>query len=185
MANFINGKREEIRGLTTLDIRNINNNFKLLFLSNFDNINYADKEQTTSTRLNNIDNKVSTVAKNLEAHKNNHFTGEYKDLKNIPTEFNPAYTMQDIGGIILLRQGKLVFMQGNCMLNQNSTGSITLFVLPSDFKPYNYINVIFCTISNKAFNGYIDIDGKVVINLGSEVLANNEIIIINNLFVGV
>ena len=118
MANEYGGKREEIRGFTVLDIRNINNNFRTLWQTQFGNATYTDQSQALTVKINNIDNKASRVAKDIENHKNSyHFNGEYGDLKNKPETFNPAYTFLSVGGINYLKQGKLIFMQGSVKIN--------------------------------------------------------------------
>lgn len=199
MANEYGGKREEIRGFTVLDIRNINNNFRTLWQTQFGNATYTDQSQALTVKINNIDNKASRVAKDIESHKNSYhfngeygdlknkpeiFNGEYEDLKNKPETFNPAYTFLSVGGINYLKQGKLIFMQGNVKISENMTGNITLFKLPDDFKPYNDSMEIFFTNSKKTLLGAINKDGNITVELGEEIIGAEEIIIINNTFIG-
>lgn len=185
MANEYGGKREEIRGFTVLDIRNINNNFRTLWQTQFGNATYTDQSQALTVKINNVDNKASKVAKEIESHKNSyHFNGKYEDLKNKPETFNPAYTFLSVGGINYLKQGKLIFMQGNVKISQNMTGNITLFKLPDGFKPYNDSMEIFFTNSKKTLLGAINKDGNITVELGEEIIGAEEIIIINNTFIG-
>ena len=62
------GKREEVRGVTPLDIKKINDNFKNLWQSVFGNINFTDVNQEFKNKISALSNKILTVSNSLKIH---------------------------------------------------------------------------------------------------------------------
>lgn len=179
------GKREEIRGFTTLDLRNINENFKSLWVQQFGDPTQSDGFEIVNIKINNVNNKVSTAINNIEAHKKSyHFTGNYEELNNIPKEFNPTFSMNTISGVNVLKQGKLILLQGEIDIENDLTTDTVILTLTAPYRALKDTKVILYTSKLKPFVGTIKTNGEVSIKINGETLQTGETIILNNYFIG-
>ena len=179
------GKREEIRGFTTLDLRNINENFKSLWVQQFGDPTQSDGFEIVNIKINNVDNKVSTAINNIEAHKKSyHFTGNYEELNNIPKEFNPAFSMNTISGVNVLKQGRIILLQGEVNIKNNLTTDSIILNLSAPYRALKDTKVVLYTSEGKSFVGTINTNGEVKVKINGEPISAGETIILNNYFIG-
>lgn len=160
------GKREEVRGVSALDIKKINDNFKWLWQMVFGNINFSDINQAIQKRIAAVENKANSNATTIKNHTEDtvvHVTQSNKDNWNgkangkhyhnwediyTPSSFNPTVTsselvlntnIQNIINAEVIRIGNIVHLYGEVRNNTGSslTGEVLIATIPTGFRPLN------------------------------------------------
>lgn len=145
-------KREEIRGVTPLDIKKINDNFKWLWQNVFGNINFTDVTQGFQSRIAALENKFI----GLKNYVNEHISGGShisaddrvkwdnkadKDHKHSIGDFNIVNTAkislnQKFNGTIeCCKISEIVHLMGTIVATETVSGECIVGMLPERFRP--------------------------------------------------
>lgn len=178
------GKREEVRGVTPLDIKKINDNFKNLWQSVFGNINFTDVNQEFKNKISALSNKILTVNNSLKTHTNDSFIHvsntekakwndkedkghrhSYNDIDNVVASVSLSSGISPLNDVVgCLSMGGVIFIYGS-IKNKNalSSGINVLGSLPEGFRPLNDVNLNVRTLKGLAklniyVNGNIELD---------------------------
>ena len=181
------GKREEVRGVTPLDIKKINDNFKNLWQSVFGNINFTDVNQEFSSKISALGNKILALSNSLKTHTEStsiHVNTTEKEKWNSKAEGRHIHSYNDIEEVVssvllsneitplndvveCFKVGSLVYISGSVKNEKAlSSGINTIGIIDEGFRPVNDIKLNIRTLKGLAKIN-INVDGTIELDLST------------------